>query len=164
MNEITPGKQVGEIANFELKAIGQKNTPLIEVTFKTSEGFVPWKAWPASENETYRESIVDTLRLMGFKGEDINELNSDENALDRETLFQIVVQYETGQDGIDRPSVRFVNELKDAPEVDTSELASKLSGINSLLKAGATPKKKASMLDKNYVVEEQVITTDDIPF
>lgn len=58
-----------------------------------------------------REITLESLVTMGFMGDDLSELVSNENALDKNKDVALVVEYEANQNGEPVPRIKWVNDV-----------------------------------------------------
>ena len=58
-----------------------------------------------------REITLESLVTCGFMGDDLSELVSNENALNKKKDVSLVVEYEADQNGEPKPRIKWVNEV-----------------------------------------------------
>jgi hypothetical protein len=132
--EYNAGSFKGKVVDYGFRTTNAGNLN-IAVLFEYEQSLGDRKrlTWWGYLNEgKAREITLKTLKLLGWKGQAIEGLNSGVSSgiLDTDTEFSIVVDLEEYQ-GVTRPKIKWVNAGGGFQErLDLSEVKQKLGGMN----------------------------------
>ena len=142
--------------------LNQNGKPFVNVKFNNG---LYWRGWLVGNAIQY---TVDSLALMGFKGRNAQELNTNPNALNKDKEVDIKVDFiknadgsfyiKNGQKQLEVTGVWPPYQQKEVSQEAAMELKS--IDLRAYLQSGGQSKKgqdQGSMYDDAF-------TTDDIPF
>lgn len=156
MSNLTAGRHDGKIKYWSFRKSKEKKTLTFSVAFDVGGETVYWNAYPASENEKAQEIFVEALRTMGFQGGSMKDLVEDQNALDKEVTYSVVVEFDDNE-GKSYPRVKWVNLPGAGNDEDAMEQMKSLKGLNALFMAKPSRKRETTYDPQNP-------GPNDIPF
>ena len=147
----------------EVEAINQLKLVVWMIVFGKNHAGEVWEktmkfeSFFLKKDGTQNKKTYNTLKTLGFRSQDIGDLISDDNALDKETIFTADVEGQDSDDGKTYWHIEWINgdvESKGAIKDKTTLKGHNLAKLNSFLGAPKPVKNHAPTFDEN----------EDIPF
>ena len=146
--EITEGSWPAKITNWEIVEVPKVNQLKLVIWFKVDgdgwEKAMKWEGFFLRVDGTQNANTYKTLRTCGFNSQDVGDLLTDDNSLDKETEFTVT----TEQNEKGYWFIKWVNteSWTDGAVKDVSVLKGhNLGKLNSFL---GTPKPKKTKTDE----------------
>jgi len=164
MSEIL--KQGDHIAHVASWGVRETKSGAPQIFVKLDNGLT----WFGSLNEgKAREITLKALFVMGFCGNDLDELVTDSDALDVNKDLRVVVEHDTDENGKIRAVAKWINEIGGGAMKGTLDHKSAVSALKGLKAKGDIMKlkKELNVVDrekKPTSQNDQETSVDEIPF
>lgn len=169
---IAEGKHTAKLSDAGF-TFSNSGSVMLNLRFKTEKD--EYASWGGSfATEKSRDFVMKTMLQCGFTADDITEgmlaSGSLMDYLDRDKLFEIVVEYETSQNGKTYATVRYINDQNKFSYAPANDVVKTLAGFNlksefNRLRGAATnPNPTGEVKRTTESFDFNKTSLDEIPF